>query len=118
MGNNVTAQRKVRCTNCGILNRVPSYSFRKIPRCGRCKTKIPELIATQLVRFVHANPLLWSALGASLFVAGFVFLDRYSPKQGLIWNAVNGTIGNVPTRYVVVTGVLLFFLGVASAAKR
>jgi hypothetical protein len=117
-GNIVTAKREVRCTNCGILNLVPPYSFRKIPRCRRCQTELPEPIATQIVRFVQENPLLWSASGASLVTAGFVFLDRYSPSQGLIWNAINGRTAGIPTHYVVTAGVVLFFLGLALAAKK
>ena len=70
------------------------------------------------MRFVSANPLLWSAFGASLVVAGFVFLDRYAPSMGIVWNIVNGRIAGVPTRYVIAVGAVLFFLGLAMAAKK
>lgn len=111
---------EVRCLNpnCETLNRVRRYRIQEVPTCKKCGWRLPEPITTQMVRFVRANPLLWSAFGASLVIAGFVFLDRYSPSQGLIWNAVNGSTAGFPTRYVVAAGALLFFMGFALAAKK
>ena len=110
--------REVRCLKCGTLNRVPPYQIQEVPRCKECGRRLPEPITTQTIRFVYANPLLWSALGASLIIAAIVSLDRYSPNQGLIWNVVNGKTAGIPTHYFVAAGALLFFLGLASAAKK
>lgn len=112
--------RVVRCLNpkCEVLNRVRPYRIQEIPKCEICGWQLRELVATQIVRFVHANPLLWSAFGASLVIAGFAFLDRYSPREGLIWNAVNGSTAGIPTHYVVAAGAVFFFLGLALAAKK
>jgi hypothetical protein len=55
---------------------------------------------------------------ASLIIWAIVFLDRYSPQQGLIWNAVNGKTAGIPTDYFVAAGALLFFLGLALSAKK
>lgn len=112
--------REVQCLNpnCETLNRVRHYQIQEIPKCKQCGWRLPEPIATRTVRFVYANPLLWSACGASLLIAGVVFLDRYSSGQGLIWNAVNGTTAGVPTHYFVVAGAVLFFVGLALAAKK
>jgi len=60
----------------------------------------------------------FSAFGASLIIGAIVLLDRYSPQQGLIWNAVNGKTAGMPTPYFVVAGALLFFVGLALAAKK
>jgi len=112
--------REVRCLNpkCGTLNRVPPYRIEEVPRCKECGRLLPESITTQMLRFAGANPLLWSAFGASLVVAGVVFLDRYSPNLGLIWNAINGTTAGIPTSYFVAAGAVFFFLGLALAAKK
>lgn len=112
--------REVRCLNpkCEALNRVRPYRIQEIPKCKVCGWELPELVITQIVRFVRANPLLWSAFGASLVMAGYVFLDRYSPSQGLIWNAINGKTAGIPTHYVVAAGAVFFFLGLALAARK
>ena len=87
-------------------------------RCKECGRPLPASITTQITRFVYENPLLWSAFGASLIIGAIVFLDRYWPQQGLIWNAVNGKTAGIPTHYFVAVGALLFFLGLALAAKK
>jgi hypothetical protein len=87
-------------------------------RCKECGRRLPEPIITQTTRFVYANPLLWSAFGASLITGAIVFLDRYSANQGVIWNAINGKTAGIPTHYFVAAGALLFFLGLALAAKK
>jgi hypothetical protein len=89
-----------------------------VSRCKECGRRLPEPITAQTTRFIYANPLLWSAFGASLTIGAIVFLDRYRPQQGLIWNAVNGTTAGIPTHYFVAVGALLFFLGLALAAKK
>jgi hypothetical protein len=98
------------------LNRVSKTQ--EVSRCKECGRRLPEPITTQTTRFVYANPLLWSAFGASLIIGAIVFLDRYSPQQGLIWNAVNGKTAGIPTHDFVAAGALLFFLGLALAAKK
>ena len=89
-----------------------------VSRCEECGRRLPEPITKQTTRFVYANPLLWSAFGASLIIGAIVFLDRYWPQQGLIWNAVNGKTAAIPTHYFVAAGALLFFLRLALAAKK
>jgi hypothetical protein len=110
--------REVKCLKCGTINRLPPYQIQEVPRCQQCKHRLPEPITTQAIRFVLANPLIWSALGASLIVAGVTFMDHYSPGPGLIWNAINGVTGGIPTRYFVTAGAALFFPGVALAVKK
>jgi hypothetical protein len=48
--------RDVTCTACGAVNRIPAYSIRRIPVCGRCKTKLPEGAGIQIVRKVYKLP--------------------------------------------------------------
>jgi hypothetical protein len=49
--------REVRCTksDCGTLNRVPAYSIRKIPTCGRCGEPLPEQVAVKTLRGLYQS---------------------------------------------------------------
>jgi hypothetical protein len=49
------AMREVRCVNpsCGTLNRVPGYSVRRVPRCGKCQTPLPESAAFAVLRELY-----------------------------------------------------------------
>jgi hypothetical protein len=47
--------REVRCEACGALNRVPAYSVRRIPECGRCHCKLPETRWALLRRTIHRS---------------------------------------------------------------
>jgi hypothetical protein len=51
------------------------------------------------------------ALGIALAIVGFLFLDRYLPGPGLIWNIINGTLVGIKYRYVLAIAVLLFLFG-------
>ena len=44
---------EIRCEACGTLNRVPAYSVRRIPECGRCRCKLPESGWALLRRTLH-----------------------------------------------------------------
>jgi hypothetical protein len=47
------AKRDIRCEACGTLNRVPSYSFRRVPNCGKCGATLPEWWATRALRKLY-----------------------------------------------------------------
>jgi hypothetical protein len=53
----LSTTREVRCTNpdCGSLNRVPNYSIRRLPECGKCHTKLPETRAVKILRGFYAH---------------------------------------------------------------
>jgi hypothetical protein len=51
------------------------------------------------------------ALGIALGVIGFLFLDRYVPSMGLIWNIMKGTIAGLEYRYLLALAVSFFLLG-------
>src|ERR1700686_380573 len=45
--------REIRCEACGTLNRLPDYSIRRIPECGKCHVKLPEARSTAMLRTIH-----------------------------------------------------------------
>ncbi len=47
------AKREVRCGVCGTINRVPGYSIRKIPQCGKCRALLSENAAIRILRGLH-----------------------------------------------------------------
>ena len=51
------------------------------------------------------------ALGIAIATIGFLFLDRYVPSMGLIWNIVKGTIAGFEYRYLFAVAVSFFLLG-------
>lgn len=111
--------RDVKCQNpdCSAVNRVRSYPIRKIPRCSKCGHRLPEPAIMHIVRFAYLSPLSLVAIGAAIILLGFFFLDRYLPSLGFVWNAINGTIGGFPYRYVLALGVVIMLLGVLIAAQ-
>lgn len=65
--------REVRCEACGIVNRVSAYSIRRVPKCGRCRSKLPEPRSTVAIRAISnlrmqivALPML-SLLGLAIW---------------------------------------------------
>lgn len=56
------SKREIRCANpnCGALNRVPRYSIKRIPECGKCHTRLPEPASTKLARnlYKYRGPLI------------------------------------------------------------
>jgi hypothetical protein len=64
--------REIRCEACGALNRVPAYSVRRIPECGRCRNKLPETRWALLRRTIHRSRIqiaIASAVAISAWVA-------------------------------------------------
>lgn len=62
------ATREVQCINpqCGTLNRVPHYSFRRVPQCGKCHAKLPEGSAIIWARWLYdLRRILWLAIPAA-----------------------------------------------------
>jgi hypothetical protein len=59
------------------------------------------------------NPIFWIALGGGIAVMGFLMLDRYVPRFGIVWNIMNGMVfGGVPYRYVLIGAIGCIFYGV------
>jgi hypothetical protein len=70
--------REIRCVNpaCGSLNRVPRYSIRRIPECGKCRAKLPEPDSVRLLRRLHAIPrVTWIGI-PSAAVIGWIIVDQ------------------------------------------
>lgn len=76
------AKREVRCINpdCGALNRVPRYSIRRIPECGKCHTRLPEHDAIKTLR------KLYRFRGLLIFgaCAGVLLLVYHDPISALL----------------------------------
>jgi hypothetical protein len=110
---------EIRCQNpsCKAMNRVRKYSIRQIPRCSKCGDPLPERLLMRIIRLGYLNPLALIAVGGSPIVLSFFFLDRYLPGLGLIWNAINGTIGGFPYRYVLAFGIFLTLVGSVIALR-
>ena len=70
MGRTLFTKREVRCTNpeCGALNRVPGYSVRRAPQCGKCHTKLPEANAVRILRNLYGVRRFWLAIPALAFL--------------------------------------------------
>jgi hypothetical protein len=45
-----------RCPFCGTLNRVASFSVRKVPWCGKCGKPLPEPVLIRVLRLVYRYP--------------------------------------------------------------
>lgn len=68
------AKREIRCPSCGTLNRVPAYSFRRIPECGKCRVKLPETTLTKVARDLYLLPrVIWLALPVALILGWFTW---------------------------------------------
>jgi hypothetical protein len=59
----------------------------------------------------QVNPILWVAAGIALAAIGFLFLDRYLPQLGLVWNIQNASVWGIPYRYVLTFAILLILCG-------
>lgn len=42
--------RQLKCSGCGVVNRVEAHSFRAAPICGRCRTRLPEPLLNPVLR--------------------------------------------------------------------
>jgi hypothetical protein len=70
----MVATREVQCRACGATNRVPGYSVRRIPECGKCHVRLPEPAATAAVRrlYVRRIPLaVIAVIAVSAAVGGY-----------------------------------------------
>jgi hypothetical protein len=106
-------KREVRCINekCAVLNRVGVYSLVQIPICRVCEHPLPESTGIKLIRFGMTNSFFWMAVATWIAVVGFLFLDRYAPTMGVVWNIINGTISGYPYREVLAIAAALFLFG-------
>jgi hypothetical protein len=82
------AKREVRCEACGTINRVPRYSIRQIPRCGKsgCGKELPEGAARKLIRVLYRSRrglLFWAILIGFLpsLIGVFTLLERFTSRQ-------------------------------------
>jgi hypothetical protein len=92
----VFAKREVRCINpnCGVLNRVPRYSVRRVPQCGKCHWKLPEHGAIRIFRSTYSVPrviwlaipvvglIIWGVQDATTMRAD-ACVGRPQPRQGI-----------------------------------
>ena len=52
---NFVTTREIRCEACGTLNRLPGYSVRRIPECGKCHSKLPETRSAVMRRVIYRS---------------------------------------------------------------
>jgi hypothetical protein len=72
---------ELKCSFCGTLNRVTSFSVRKVPWCGRCGKPLPEPRLIRALRVVYRYPraLFFLCLVSFLLWAGRdSFIDAFS----------------------------------------
>lgn len=73
------AKREIRCEACGTVNRVPQYSFRRIPSCGNCHQSLPEDLWIKAVREAYRRwRPAYIALPASALLALFTWVAIWS----------------------------------------
>jgi len=76
---------EVRCVHaeCGALNRVPEYSVRKQPRCGKCNNLLPESKHTKALRRIYQYGLYvarLALLAAPIGLFAWVGSGRETPS--------------------------------------
>jgi hypothetical protein len=71
---------EIKC-RCGAVNRVPRYSIRYVPRCGKCHVKLPETAFMATLRNIYAVPsgLLLSV--AVLLIFGWFLSTQSTPSR-------------------------------------
>ena len=69
---NKSLPTQLTCPFCGTLNRIASFSIRKVPWCGKCGKPLPEPRPIRVLRFAYRQPrvLLFLCLVAILLWAG------------------------------------------------
>jgi hypothetical protein len=92
------ATREIQCSACGAINRVPGYSFRRIPECGKCHARLPEPAATKAFRRLYVRRIPVAVITVlAVLVAGYWYgasgqrttampapcADRPKPNEGL-----------------------------------
>ncbi len=74
--------RQVKCSECGVVNRVEAHSFRAAPICGRCGTRLPEpLLNPMLRRAWHGK--YWILLGIAVTLSILGALDMHPGLENL-----------------------------------
>jgi hypothetical protein len=73
------AMREVRCGACGTLNRVPSYSIRRIPQCGKCHTILPETSLIRVARKLVAIPRVVLIGVPAVLLIGWIVATQPAP---------------------------------------
>ncbi len=75
--------RQVKCSECGVVNRVEAHSFRAAPICGRCGTRLPEPLLNPVLRGTWRGKY-WSLLGIAVVLAVLGALDIHPGLQPLV----------------------------------
>jgi hypothetical protein len=77
--------REVRCVKCNTVNRVQAYSFRQIPRCGRCHVRLPESFLLHVLRDIAALPRVLGFYAAIMLVLVCVcYLLAWADRPSLL----------------------------------
>jgi hypothetical protein len=79
--------REVGCSNpdCRATNRVPSYSITKIPRCGVCRSALPESRARTFAR----NIFRWRGCIFVAGVGGLILSASWDQLRVILAEALN-----------------------------
>lgn len=73
--------REIPCEACGTLNRLPEYSVRRIPECGKCHARLPETRSTTARRMIYRFRVQIAAV-AMVGVLAWVALVALIPGRG------------------------------------
>jgi hypothetical protein len=68
---------ELRCPFCGTLNRVTSFSARKVPWCGRCGKPLPEPRLIRALRVVYRYP-------RALFFLCLISVPLWAGRESII----------------------------------
>jgi hypothetical protein len=74
----VSTLREVQCETCGTRNRLPSYTLRHVPLCGKCRAKLPEIRPVRALRALKRIPIAWWVGAACFGVIGWYSLNQES----------------------------------------
>lgn len=74
-------KREMRCPNCGTLNRVAAYSFRRVPECGKCHAKLPESPGIRLLRGLYTVPrIVWVGVPIAIVLFAAMQWQKERPR--------------------------------------
>jgi hypothetical protein len=71
------------CNSCGTTNRVAAYSFKQLPRCGKCRTVLSEPLSTKTIRRLYQHRYLLIVLSS------LAWLAVWPPR--IAWPDLSGT---------------------------
>lgn len=101
--------RELRCPNCGTLNRIGAYGIDKLPRCGKCQSRLPERVGKRVLRRLNASKYL------IMIAAGVGVVAMLKPSVLTDFLSDSSTVKTTSTVAAVCTGYPQPLIGLYAA---